>query len=333
MKNKLIINSTGQIYVACPANVATGGPELLHQLVYELNHLGLNAFMYYYNLEKGSPIHENYVKYNNPFVYKVDDQNNNIIIVPEIKTSILYDCVNMQKVIWWLSVDNYYKIFISANRIKKLLKLVLFKLKLFERYTYRFKKNDNIIHFVQSEYARQHLLAKGIEDIYYLGDYLNELFIEKQFKNSNYKKQNIVIYNPKKGMDFTQKIINFAKDVKFVPIENMTRDKVLNLLSKAKVYIDFGKHPGKDRIPRESSISGCCVIMNNQGSAKYIEDVPVFKEFKFDNTDENIEKIVSKIYDCFENYEENSQKFEEHRKMIINEQDNFVNDIKNIFID
>lgn len=134
-------------------------------------------------------------------------------------------------------------------------------------------------------------------------------------------------------MIFTQKIIKFAEDIEFVAIKNMTRDEVTNLLSMAKVYIDFGNHPGKDRIPREASISGCCVITNNKGTAKHIEDVPIFKEFKFDNIDDNITKIVSKIYDCFENYEANSKKFNEHRKMIINEQNSFINDIKNIFVD
>ena len=31
------------IYIACPANVMTGGPELLHQLAHKLNKLGFNA--------------------------------------------------------------------------------------------------------------------------------------------------------------------------------------------------------------------------------------------------------------------------------------------------
>ncbi|MGC8677911.1 MAG: hypothetical protein ACP5UF_06840 [Hydrogenobaculum sp.] len=37
-----------KIYIACPANFATGGPELLHQLGYHLiNDLNIEAFMYY----------------------------------------------------------------------------------------------------------------------------------------------------------------------------------------------------------------------------------------------------------------------------------------------
>ena len=38
--DKLKIKNNSKIYVACPSNVATGGPELLHQLVHELVNLG-----------------------------------------------------------------------------------------------------------------------------------------------------------------------------------------------------------------------------------------------------------------------------------------------------
>ena len=38
------------IYIASPAAVATGGPELLHQLCYKLNQFGYQAFLYYYNV-------------------------------------------------------------------------------------------------------------------------------------------------------------------------------------------------------------------------------------------------------------------------------------------
>ena len=47
------ICNTTKIYIACPANVATGGPELLHQLGYNLiKDLNIKAFMYYYNFDR-----------------------------------------------------------------------------------------------------------------------------------------------------------------------------------------------------------------------------------------------------------------------------------------
>lgn len=323
VKNNSIIN------VICPANIATGGPELLHQLVYKLNNLGLNTFMYYYNRERNiNPIHDSYKNYNNPYVDKIEDNLDNIIIVPEVRTNMIYHYRNIQKVIWWLSIDNYYKAF--NLRINKNIKPILYNLGILK--IYKFKNDKNIFHFVQSKYAKQYLLNKGIENIDFLSDYLNDLFIEKQLNNMNKQKKDIVVYNPIKGFGFTKKIMEFAKNLEFLPIQNMTRKEVANLFSIAKVYIDFGNHPGKDRIPRESAISGCCVITNNQGSAKYYEDIPIPNEFKFTDIDSSIPQIVSKINDCFTHYNTNIQKFEEYRNMIKHEEIKFDENIKKIFL-
>lgn len=323
-----------KIYVACPANIATGGPEVLHQLVYELANLGFDAYMYYYGrTENKHPVHEAYMGYNNKFANNIEDHQKNILIVPEVKTEIIYQYYSIQKVIWWLSVDNYFRLLVSDSKLKKIIKKTLYYLHLYPKQKiYRFSKNDKIIHFVQSEYAKQMLKKRGIiENVFYLGDYLNNLFIEQQTINLNTKKENIVIYNPKKGIEFTKAIIRKARNIKFIPIENMTRDEVANLLSTAKVYIDFGNHPGKDRIPREAAISGCCVIVGKNGSAKFYEDVPLEDDFKFTASRKNIPLIIEKIKNCFDNYEEEVKKFAKYREMIKNEQLKFIDDIKNIF--
>lgn len=331
--NKLEIKNNTKIYVACPANSATGGPELLHQLVHELIKLGFDAYMYYYRLTVNKhPIHEAYISYNNKFANIIEDTQNNILVVPETNTELIYEYNSIQKVIWWLSVDNHFGFLNSNNNLKKNIKNILYNFKIYPKQKlYRFSKKENIIHFVQSEYAKQMLKNKGINNSFFLGDYLNKFFIEQQTNNIIARKENIVIYNPKKGIEFTKSIIEKAKFIKFVPIENMTRDEVANLLSSAKVYIDFGNHPGKDRIPREASISGCCVITGKDGSAKFYEDVPLDEEFKFTTINKNIPLIIEKIKNCFNNYESESKKFDNYRAIIKNEQSKFIDDIKNIF--
>ncbi|MGC8650994.1 MAG: hypothetical protein ACP5S8_08540, partial [Hydrogenobaculum sp.] len=61
------IYKNSKIYIACPANFATGGPELLHQLGYHLiNDLNIEAFMYYYNFDSSkfsNPVHPAYKIY------------------------------------------------------------------------------------------------------------------------------------------------------------------------------------------------------------------------------------------------------------------------------
>lgn len=327
------INLNSKIYVACPASFATGGPELLHQLVYELVKLGFDAYMYYYNQEENkNPVHEAYHDYRNGFVDSIEDCRNNILIVPEVQTNLLYEYNNIQKVIWWLSVDNYYGFLRARLKINEVLLRALYSLKLYPRQNiYKFNKEEPILHLVQSEYARQMLKSYGIGKILYLSDYLNKGFIEQQLNNNSLKKENIVIYNPKKGLAFTKKLMKQAVNIKFVPVVNMTRQQVLKLLATAKVYIDFGNHPGKDRLPREAAISGCCVITGKRGSAKYYEDVMILDEFKFDESVNNITSIIGKINCCFENFEEESLKFNDYREKIKSEEREFIKDIVRIF--
>ena len=129
---RLNVNEDTNIYVACPANSATGGPELLHQLVHELNKLGLNAFMFYYNWKKNiNPVNDAYLVYQNSFVDEIENDKNNILIVPEVKTDLLYKFKLIQKVIWWLSVDNYFSFLNSKSKLKKIIKTILYSVRLY----------------------------------------------------------------------------------------------------------------------------------------------------------------------------------------------------------
>jgi len=346
-----------KVYIACPANIATGGPELLHQLCYHLrSDMRINAIMYYfgYNKKNKSPVHPEYEKYSNPYVLEIsieDDNKKNILIVPEVKSGLLQlaKFKNIRKGVWLLSVNFYYlsklskKDYFFKRAINKISKTIFGKSllnfditsqkvlsKLINKYDY---KKDPILklanfYMFQSYYAFEHF--KELNPKYYLSDYLNEDFLKTQTDLT--KKENIVVYNPKKGFSFTKKIIKKAKDVKFVPLINMSRDEVIKTLQKAKVYIDFGNHPGKDRIPREAAILGCCVITGKRGSAAFFEDVPIPDEYKFEDKEENIPKIIEKIKDCFENFEERYKDFEYYRNVIKNEPQKFIEDLKKIFI-
>ena len=347
-----------KIYVACPANVATGGPELLHQLSYHLKKdLNIDAYMYYYNFDDRrfeTPVHPEYRMYGNPYVTKmneIEDNKKNIIIVPEIRDGInlLQYFKNIRKDIWFLSVDNYYlskltkKDFFIPRAINKIAK-ILFKKpllnfditseeilkELVEKYDYKTDPLLKLADFYMTNSYRGMKWFGDLKPLYYLSEYLNEDFLKTQTDLS--KKENIVAFNPKKGFSFTKKIISLAKDIKFVPLINMGRDKVIKTLRKAKVYIDFGNHPGKDRIPREAAILGCCVITGKRGSAAFFEDVPIPDEYKFEDKEENIPKIIDKIKDCLENYEKRYEDFDYYREVIKNEPQKFIEDLRKIFV-
>jgi len=343
-----------KVYIVAPAGVATGGPELLHQLCFHLRkNLGIESYMYYYPIYKLNPVHENYIKYKNPYVKKIVDDRRNIIITPEIFSSIMImnKYRNIRKVIWWLSVDNFYLSMILEHKLNYFIeKTVNYLSKIFfdkviydiEELMYKKfgKMNFSVIkilenipyHFVQSHYAYVFLKNSNFQNvkIYFLSDYLNIDFLKTKTDIS--KKENIVAYNPKKGYYFTQNIKIAASDIDFIPLENMKRDEVIETLQKAKLYIDFGKHPGKDRIPREAAILGCCVITGKRGSAAYFEDVPIPDEYKFEDKEENIPRIIEKIKDCFENFEERHKDFDYYRQVIKKEPQKFIEDMKKIFI-
>ncbi|MFV9510454.1 hypothetical protein [Tepidibacillus sp. LV47] len=352
MIKQLEIKKDSIVYIACPAQSITGGPELLHQLCDKLIKLGIDARMYYYPNNVVNPKPQDYSRYNTPIATNISDNSKNILIVPEVYTELHKKYKNIQKVIWWLSVDNFYKkqyfkswkfLFIRIiNKIAHTFKFpIIIDMRNFELSTnyinkFRFKDyifGNNIIHFVQSEYAKQHLLQHKIkpDQIYYLSDYINKDFIISQNNNHNDKREDIVLYNPKKGYSFTEKLMKIAPDLKWVPLVNLSRSEVINYLQKSKVYIDFGNHPGKDRFPREAAICGCCVITGKRGSANYYEDVPIPEKYKFADTEENLYKIIDCIRDCLDNYDQRKKDFEEYRQFIINEEEKFKQDVQKIF--
>lgn len=351
-----------KIYIACPAYVATGGPELLHQLGYHLiNDLNTEAYMYYYNFDPSKtvePVCSDYRHYNVPYVTSknsVDDRPENILIVPEIfpTLELLRNFSKLRKGVWFLSVDNYY--FSRVKRTDFLFKRVLNKFsrkflkkkdpifdifsekclsKLSRKYDYTKDKLLKTANFYIAQSFRSINWFSKLDPIYYLSDYLSMEFLKANIDTS--RKEDIVTYNPKKGFSFTKRIINKLEkkfpSISVIPLANMTRQQVIETLSRAKVYIDFGNHPGKDRLPREAAILECCVITGKRGSAGNDLDVPIPKEYKFEDKIKSIPAIVEKIVDCIQNYEKRRLDFEEYRELVRKEPEKFLEDLKEIFI-
>ena len=331
-----------KIIIASPTKVKTGGTELLHQLAYELNLMGIDTYIFYYNSYDNSPLNKSFDQYAIKYITNLAEYNNynNVLIVPEIKTSLIYKYSNMQHMIWWLSVDNYINNIydktdiiyqILKNIVRRLLNRKMLNIKNLETpynaFTFE-KKDDKIIHLYQSYYALEFLNNHKIYNTYYLSDYINSIYLTNPLKVS---KENIVLYNPKKGKAFTKRIIKLSKDINWVPLINLTNNEVKELLFRSKVYIDFGNHPGKDRFPREAAACGCCIITGRKGSAKNDKDIPIPLEFKLNDTIENIPNIIEKIKICLFDYDNQTNKFIEYRNYILNEQNSFKNDVYNIF--
>jgi hypothetical protein len=314
------------IYILCPANYATGGTELLHQLYFQLSKFTINVKIVYINHNLNSdPVNERFKKYNVRFTFVVEDLPQNILILPEIYTSHLKNYKFIKKSIWWLSVDNYFLKSNTSNLFKvfrnRIINLIKNNSSIF--------KNKETIHFYQSEYAHNFLRKKNIKNLYSLSDYLGSNFLSyTEDFISKQNREDIVLYNPAKGFLYTKKILKFASSFKFIELKNLSQQEIISLCLKAKVYIDFGNHPGKDRFPRETAILGSIVLTNKKGSANFIEDVSIPEHLKFNDNDANLPFITNKINDIFLNYSQYFSMLFEYREKIRAEEKIFINSIK-----
>jgi hypothetical protein len=273
----LPLSPTSKVFIACPATSVTGGPELLHQLCAKLRQRGVQSFMHYYPTQAPEG---HYSEYAAPRAAEIEDDPGNVLVVPEVAQAVrmLLKYSRIRRALWWLSVDNYLKALGSFTSIRGLRSKAKYALGLGQVGLEELRGLD-ITHLAQSRYAELFLEENGFGRIERLSDYLNRCFIESAGTPS--VKRDQVAYNPKKGVAFTLDLKAQARDIAFVPLEKMTPAEVARTLRESKVYIDFGKHPGKDRIPREAAISGCCVITGRAGAAANPEDVPIPEEYKF----------------------------------------------------
>ena len=289
-----------KVYVNIPANAVAGGCESLYQLVDAINNVGGYASIIW-DKNMANPVPGKYSHYNIKWGELVEDEPQNWVIYPEVWTEKVHTFSNMKKSIWWLSVDN------NHNRFKEW-------------------NDESITHFYQSYYALSHIQKNGGVKHLYINDYISQKYLDTNYDKT--QKQNVVLYNPIKGIDITNQIMQNNTDIEFTPIRGLDENGVIELLKTSKVYIDFGHHPGRDRIPRESAHLGCCVITNKKGSAGFYNDVLVPSKYKTTNIDE----VGTLIRDCFDNYDNCLNEQNIYHNTIINQKELLHNLCKQYFL-
>lgn len=336
------LTERSNIYIVAPPYTASGGPELLHQLCAVLNQKGFHAYMFYREKLKRTQIYENpipdrFLHYHTPHIAEIEDSKENLLIVPETITRPLAEYKNIQKCAWWLAANNYFWIR-EINRQKYLTFAYHCMQRLLGKPTplsFGAIKKTNAVHIAQCWYIVSHLHGKGLHNIAYLSDFLGEEHFGnpaggRSFSDAGMRKD-IILYNSNRNTEYIRYIKKLYPELEFVAIGNMTSHQVIGLMEKAKVYADFGSHPGKDRMPREAAMCGCCVLTSTLGSADFYDDVPIPREFKFERKRKNIKPIVEKIKYIFENYEKECAKFNQYRDFIRNEKKQFEKDVDKIF--
>jgi hypothetical protein len=292
-----------KIYMCCPALSYTGGPDAMHQLVDTMRRCGLNAYMHY-QPSIPDPTRLEFATYNAPYAKTIEDQPENVMIVPEVMTLELRKYRAINKAIWWLSAINHLK------------------MKVEKRFDWEVDASESLVHFAQSCFAEHFLRDQGVRNPVMLIEYLHARYMVRILT----PKKNQVAYFAKKNAGVIEALMQTAPDIQWVPIlspQEMTPLQVRQLLSESKVYVDFGPHPGRDRIPREAAVQHCCVIIGNRGAAAYEGDYPFDAKYKFEQFHgekgfgiQDISRVVSLIRTCFDQYEQIEKDFDGYRSWI-----------------
>ncbi|MBC8054578.1 MAG: hypothetical protein H7Y13_16080 [Sphingobacteriaceae bacterium] len=345
----LTVSSSSKVYVCCFNGLITGGVELAHQLVSILNENDIHASIVYVD-DKGSicdhpKVPEEYSHYNLNVATLIEDDPQNVLVLFEAIFHKYREYTHCQLIFWWLSVDNFYTCsshFLSLSDYLKLgfrewfyqFSKRIYRLAFQQRNTFRDNftikelSESRALNCYQSIYAQHFLLNHHFPKTLPLSDYINTEFITDDFSSGREDK---ILFNPKKGYAFTNKIRKATPHLKWVKLEGMTRHQLQEQFQTSKLYVDFGNHPGKDRIPREAAINGCCIMTNQRGSAKNFEDVSVPVRFKINDKKTTKEEIIALIEEVLKNYEAYKPEFDFYRKRILEEKKIFEMQVKAIF--
>ena len=282
------------ILVVCPANCTTGGPEALHEFASELNKVkDVNARIWYWDIKHDPPMPEEYRSYGCEYVTEMPHDYHGAIVVPEIWANRILDYPNCARAIYWLGLDAYAGWTPEEQRGE-------------------FLRDDSIMHIAQSEYALDYLKKLKVSHVVKVTDALNADFYEEYEEE---ERSDVVLYNPTKATPFQHRLMEKCTGIQFKPIQGMTRAEVIDAMRHAKLYLDFGEFPGRERMPREAVLCGCCIITSKIGSADYFDDFSHY--YKFDSKDSHIWMIINKIRYVLDHYKECRRDFETFQKSLL----------------
>ncbi|MGA0611196.1 hypothetical protein [Caldimonas sp. KR1-144] len=310
-------------FVFAPSSYVTGGPEALHQLVDGLRKLGRKAYISYFPANASQDIPEPFAHYD-VSVRQPQDLPHEYVIAPESATYLLRRFRRARRAVWWLSVDYFF----GVERLSAwadLLRRVRFAL---QRRNLSRAELRRVDHFCQSRYALDFVHALGLP-AQMLSDYVTSDIVSPIHAASRTRR---ILFNPKKGIATTQRLMRQMPDVEFMALRGLSRFEMSATLQSSMLYMDFGHHPGKDRMPREAAASGCCVITGRRGSAGFQEDLPIPDAYKLDESSDAFEqRFATLVRAIFSRFDDHAGNFDAYRSHIAQERARFMDEIDTSF--
>jgi len=352
------------VYLVAPAGVYTGGPTALFQLCNALRRYGVNAIIAFYGKVEGDLLHPNYRKYGCPWVTinDIKDEKQNAIVTPETAIQQITPFMKVKKIIYWLAVDNYVLSSYKRSKLNYISYLVkrytldpyilycfLTRKMAFYRHSYNAVYVKSLIdrkivsipnvdlHLAQSRYVNEFLRSMGVchENIIMIHEPIEEEFLTNAMKVKDYEKVNAIAWNSRKAYPAAFKLVNALRKRGFTVFElaNVGKEHMLKLLSRTKIFLDIGIHPGRDRPLREAVALDNIAVVNNHGGYYYFDDCMVPDEFKWDcqfDCKIDYRKCVEKIEYYLENFEYYIKKFYHFKQYILQEPYIFLNDVRHL---
>lgn len=311
---------SSKVFVVAPGGLVSGGPELCHQLADTLNtDDAKRGFVLYHPFGPKFATPQPYQRYLTYPARVEDVEPGSTIVLPEVYADLVDAFPDCRVMFWWMSVGNFYR---RADNNQNTINTHLDAL-----------RQHVDLHLYQSEYARQFLEDTGLGPAHRLSDQLADDYLKAIADPPGWPRQDLVVYNPMKGLARTEQILRaLGRDVQAVGIEGMTRSQILHVLGTAKVYIDFGGHPGKDRLPREAAALGACVLTNRRGSAANPIDIPIPEQFKIKDRKPGFERrAANTIRMLLRDFDQQQPRYDPYRRMIAHEPADFRGDAAAVF--
>lgn len=343
-----------KIYVFCPANYVTGGPDALHQMVFYLNQLGFDSSIVYFDTFSTGKyvIPEVYSRYVSSFLAESDvvDSLDSAIILPETFANKRKSFKSSRVFIWWLSVDNnsqksslFWKMSYFLTLPLRIVKNYKYYkthfaeaiMKVLHREFYSFtKEQENVEHLCASYYACDYVSRKTQRPTHLCIEPISKYFLEEydeQKGSLNSKNRaDVILYNPRKSGRFVNELKKLAPDLRFEALSGLTQNQLVEKYKSAKLYVDFGPFPGAERIPKEAVLFGCIVITGRNGASNFYGDVPIPDEYKFDTACNQKKLIIEKIRELLDSYNSKKQDFDVYRKTVLDLESNFKSSLREL---
>ncbi len=244
----------------------------MHQLVHTANRVqpGSAAILYAPFTVHSNPAE--YRHYECPIIMRDQVPQDALVVLPEIWPNLAATFSN-RCALWWLSVGNFG--------------------------SYGQRNLDGIsLHLCQSQYAFEYVQKNLSFEPMMLTDWVDVVPVETD-------RLPRVAVNPAKDAGMLRYFVQ-SKKFDVVELRGMDKIGISTALHGSRIYVDFGNHPGRDRLPREAALAGCTVLSTYLGAACYWDDMPLPNHYKFDTLDEVTSKVEEEL-DHYDHYRSQSQ--------------------------